>query len=112
MSSVLKPEYAKRKIQKNSFKVAAEFIKQLRFRDFLGNHRLVHGNLASLSQDEPVNHAWLEDLDFVYDISNGHKKLFLKDNYYLEDMITKVKKYTVSQAIILNKFHGNWGPWE
>jgi hypothetical protein len=71
LSSILNSEYAKRKIRNNCFKAAAEFIQQLRRRDFLGNHRLVHGNLASLNQDEPVNHAWLEDIFFVIDKISG-----------------------------------------
>lgn len=112
LSSILNSENVNRKIHHNCFKVAAELIQQLCTRDFLKDHRLVHGNLASLNQDKPVNHAWLEELDFVYDVSNGHKKLILKDDYYLGDEITRIKKYTVCQAINLIESHSNWGPWE
>ena len=72
----------------------------------------MHGNLASLDQDKPVNHAWLEELDFVYDISDGHKRLLLKKDYYLNDTITGVKEYTILQALKLIKSSGNWGPWD
>lgn len=95
----------------NCFKAAAELMQQLKIKDFLGQHRLVHGNLASLNQEKPVNHAWLEELDFVYDCSNGHNRLLLKENFYLDDLITNVRKYTVRQALKLIKSSGNWGPW-
>jgi hypothetical protein len=112
LSLNLTAEYRKREIQHNCFKVAAELIQQLRIKDFFGHHRLVHGNLASFNQDKPVNHAWLEELDFVYDISDGHKRLFLKKEYYLNDTITGVKKYTIRQALKHIKSSGNWGPWD
>ena len=111
-SSNLNADCRKRDIQHNCFKAAAELIQQLRIKDFFGRHRLVHGNLASLTQDKPVNHAWLEDLDFVYDISDGHKRLLLKNDYYFNDTITDVKKYTIRQALKLIKSSGNWGPWD
>ncbi|BBO83118.1 hypothetical protein DSCO28_36840 [Desulfosarcina ovata subsp. sediminis] len=111
LTSNLNADYRKRDIQYNCFKAAAEFIQQLQIKDFFGHHRLVHGNLASLNQDKPVNHAWLEELDFVYDISDGHKRLLLKKDYYLNDTITDVKKYTTRQALKLIKSSGNWGPW-
>ena len=112
LSSQLTTDYRNRKIQYNCFKAAAELIQQLRIKDFFGQHRLVHGNLASLNQDKPLNHAWLEELDFVYDISDGHKRLLLKTDYYLNDTITDVKKYTTRQALKLIKSSGNWGPWD
>jgi hypothetical protein len=112
LSANLNADYEKRDIQYNCFEAAAELIQQLRIKDFFGQHRLVHGNLASLKQDKPVNHAWLEELDFVYDISDGHKRLLLKKDYYLNDTITGVKKYTIRQALELIKSSGNWGPWD
>ena len=112
LSPNLTADYRNQKIQYNCFKAAAELIQQLRIKDFFGQHRLVHGNLASLNQDKHVNHAWLEELDFVYDISDGHKRLLLKKDYYLSDKITGVKKYTIRQALKLIKSSGNWGPWD
>ena len=111
LSSNLNADYRKRDIPYNCFKAAAKLIQQLRIKDSFGKHRLVHGNLASLDQDKPVNHAWLEELDFVYDISDGHKRLLLKKDYYLNDTITGVKEYTILQALKLIKSSGNWGPW-
>jgi hypothetical protein len=102
----------KRDIPYNCFRVAAELIQQLRIKDFFGQHRLVHGNLASLDHNEAANHAWLEELDFVYDISDGHSRLILKKDYYLNDTITGVKEYTIRQALKLFKSSGNWGPWD
>jgi hypothetical protein len=58
-----------------------------------------------------VNHAWAEEVDFVNDISNGHRKLFLKNDYYLGDEIARIKRYTFCQAIILIESNGNRGPW-
>lgn len=112
MFSNLTANYQKRKIQHNCFKAAAELIQQLQIKDFFGHHRLVHGNLASFNQDRSVNHAWLEELDFVYDISDGHNQLLLKEDYYLNNTITNVKEYTIRQALDLIKSRGNWGPWE
>jgi hypothetical protein len=111
LSSNLNTDYRERDIQYNCFKAAAELIQQFRTNDFFEQHRLVHGNLASLNQDKPVNHAWLEELDFVYDISDGNKRLLLKEDYYLHDTITDVKKYTIRQALKLFQSSGNWGPW-
>lgn len=79
LSSNLKSEYDKRPTRCNCFKAAAQLIQQLRIKDYRGHLRLVHGNLASLDQDKLVNHAWLEELDFIYDFSGGHKRLCLKD---------------------------------
>jgi hypothetical protein len=98
LPSNLKSECEKKRIRNNCFKAAAELIQQLQIKDVLGHHRLVHGNLASLNQDKPVNHAWMEELDFVYDFSGGNKRLFMKENYYLDETITKVKKYTAYEA--------------
>jgi hypothetical protein len=94
------------------FKAAAEFIQRLLVTDFLGCYHLVHGNLSSLDQDVTVNHAWLEELDFVYEVSEGNNRLFLKEDYYMKDAITNVRKYTVYQALKLIKLHGNCGPWD
>jgi hypothetical protein len=67
--SNLTAQSRKRDIPYNCFRVAAELIQQLRIKDFFGQHRLVHGNLASLDHNGSANHAWLEELDFVYDFS-------------------------------------------
>jgi hypothetical protein len=101
-----------RKEQYTYFKAAAEFIQRLRVTDFLGCYHLVHGNLRSLTQDVNINHAWLEELDFVYEVSEGQNRLFLKEDYYIQDTITNVRKYTVNQALKLMKIHGNCGPWD
>jgi hypothetical protein len=101
-----------RKEKYNYFKAAAEFIQRLRVTDFLGCYHLVHGNLSSLDQNVTVNHAWLEELDFVYEVSVGHKRLFLKEDFYIKDSITNVRRYTVHQALKLIMLHGNCGPWD
>ena len=93
------------------FKTAAVYIQSLQSMDTLGRFRLVHGNLATIAHNQAVNHAWLEEIDFVYDVSEGHKRLFLKHDYYLSNTITNIRTYTVRQARKLIASHGSWGPW-
>ena len=51
-------------------------------RRWAGYYRLVHGNVVRLSQEVAVNHAWIEEIDFVYELSGEHKILFSNDGYY------------------------------
>jgi hypothetical protein len=67
-------------LQLACFKASAEFIQVPHDKDGLDDYRLVHGNVATLSQDGAVNHAWIEEIDFVYELSEGHKSLFSKDD--------------------------------
>jgi len=55
------------------FRASAEFILIPHLTGGPDNYRLVHGNVAALSQDVPVNHAWIEEIDFVYELSERHK---------------------------------------
>ena len=68
--------------QFSCFRASAEFIQIPHVTDGPDDYRLVHGNVATLSQDVPVNHAWIEEIDFVYEFSEGRKILFSKDDYY------------------------------
>ena len=97
--------------QFSSFRASAEFIQIPHVTDGSDDYRLVHGNVAALSQDGPVNHAWIEEIDFVYELSEGHKILFSKDDYYKKNKIINVRTYTAQEAITLIGEYGHWGPW-
>ena len=101
----------KSKPQLASFRASAEFMQKPRFTDGPDDYRLVHGNVATLSQDVAVNHAWVEEIDFVYELSGGHKSLFSKDEYYQNNKIINVPTYTAQEAITLIGVYGHWGPW-
>ena len=61
--------------------------------------------------DVSVNHAWIEEIDFVYEFSEGRKILFSKDDYYKKNKIINVRTYTAQEAITLIGEYGHWGPW-
>ena len=94
-----------------SFRASAEFMQKPHITDGPDDYRLVHGNVATLPQDAAVNHAWIEEIDFVYELSEGHKMLFSKDDYYKKNKIINVRTYTAQEAIILIGVYGHWGPW-
>jgi hypothetical protein len=93
------------------FRASAEFIQIPHVTDGPDDYRLVHGNVATLSQDVAVNHAWIEEIDFVYELSGGRKILFSKDDYYKNNKIINVRTYTAQEAITLIGLSGHWGPW-
>ncbi len=43
----------------------------------------------------------MEELYFVYELSEGHKRLFSKDDYYKKNKIINVRTYTAQEAITL-----------
>jgi len=93
------------------FRASAEFIQIPHVTDGPDDYRMVHWNVATLSQDMPVNHAWIEEIDFVYELSEGHKILFSKGDYYKKNKIINVRTYTAQEAITLIGVYGHWGPW-
>ena len=99
------------KLRSAFFRDSAEFMQKPRFTDGPDDYRLVHGNVATLSQDVAVNHAWIEEIDFVYELSEGHKILFSKDVYYKKNKIINVRTYTAQEALTLIGVYGHWGPW-
>jgi hypothetical protein len=101
----------KYKPQSACFRASAEFMQKPHITDGQDDYRLVHGNVATLSQDAAVNHAWIEEMDFVYELSEGHKCLFSKDDYYKKNKIINVRTYTAQEAIALTGVYGHWGPW-
>lgn len=101
----------KSKTQLACFRASAEFIQKPHIIDGPDDYRLVHGSLATLQQDVAVNHAWIEEIDFVYELSEGHKILFSKDDYYKKNKIINVRTYTAQEAITLIGVYGHWGPW-
>jgi hypothetical protein len=64
-------------------------------------YRLVHGNVATLPQDVAVNHAWVEEIDFVCELGEGRRSLFSKVDYYKKNKIINVRTYTAQEAITL-----------
>ena len=101
----------KSKPQLACFRASAEFVQKLHITDGPDDYRLVHGNVATLRQDSAVNHAWVEELDFVYELGEEHKSLFSKDEYYTRNRIINVRTYTAQEAITLIGVYGHWGPW-
>lgn len=101
----------KSKPQLACFRASAEFMQKPHITDGPDDYRLVHGNVATLPQDAAINHAWIEEIDFVYELSEGHKRLFSKDDYYKKNKIINVRTYTAQEAITLIGVYGHWGPW-
>ena len=101
----------KSKPQLACFRASAEFMQKPHITDGPDDYRLVHGNVATLPQDAEINHAWIEEIDFVYELSEGHKRLFSKDDYYKKNKIINVRTYTAQEAITLTGVYGHWGPW-
>jgi hypothetical protein len=99
-----KPQFA-------CFRASAEFMQKPHITSGPDDYRLAHGNVATLPQDAAVNHAWIEEIDFVYELSDGHKILFSKDDYYKKNKIINVRTYTAQEAITLIGVYGHWGPW-
>lgn len=93
------------------FRASAEFIQLPHITDGPDDYRLVHGNVSTLPQNATVNHAWVEEKDFVYELGKGHKRLFSKDEYYEKNKNINVRIYTAQEATILIGIYGHWGPW-
>jgi hypothetical protein len=74
--------------------------------------RLVHANVAHLTQEEPVNHAFVEDDKFVFEMSNGMCAMVPKDKYYQALGITNVRNYTGIEAIEHMIRNNSYGPWD
>lgn len=78
-----------------------------------GDVKLVHGNVASLPQDGPVNHAWVEQGPMVLDLSVGKPRVFVDRLMYYERYKARpVAKYTVLEAAQLLLKYKHWGPWD
>lgn len=94
------------------FSAAAKFISAHEVVANPRDYSLVHGNLRKLRQDVRFNHAWVEEADFVREVSNGQNDLISRDLYYKAHEVTIVRKYTPREALALMILHGHWGPWE
>jgi hypothetical protein len=99
------------KPQCKCFKAAAEFIQQPHAMDGPDDYRLAHGKMATSLQGEAVDHAWVEEGDFVYEVSERHHLLYSKDEYYKKNKITHVRTYTVKEVIEFIDEYGHFGPW-
>ena len=100
------------KSQCDCFKAAAEYIQRQHLMDGPHDYRLVHGILTPPRQDRSANHAWVEEEDFVYEVSKRHKLLFSKDDYYKQNQITHIRKYTVEEVFKHIDKYGHSGPWD
>ena len=94
------------------FEAVAKFIQRPEITDWPDDYRLVHGNIAKLRQDESVNHAWIEENDFVLEVSCGRNMRFSKDLYLKTNRVTNIRRYTVLEALKLISKYGHWGPWD
>jgi hypothetical protein len=77
----------------------------------LSNAVLVHGNLDQLPQDHDVNHAWVEENDIVHEVSNGQNLRFPQRVYYERYRVSKVRRYTLQEALMNNLREGHYGAW-
>jgi hypothetical protein len=94
------------------FEAALKFIQDPSVIEFPDDYRLVHGNVAVLRQDEAVNHAWIEENDVVYEVSNRQGTAYFKETYYKQYQVTNIRSYTVPEALELAFKHGHSGPWD
>jgi hypothetical protein len=53
----------------------------------------------------------VEEIDFVYELGDGLKSLFSRNEYYKKNKIINVRAYTAQEAITLIGVYGYWGPW-
>jgi hypothetical protein len=74
--------------------------------------RLVHANVAHLTQEEPRNHAFVEDDQFVFDFSNGMCAMVPKAKYYERLGITNVCRFTLVDAMVNMIRNNSYGPWD
>ena len=107
--SILTDEKSKQ--QFSGFRASAEFVQIPHVTDERDDYRLAHGHVATFSQDVAVNHAWVEEIDFVCAFCDGHKRLFSRDGYYKSHKIYSVRTYTAQEAITLIGIYGHWGSW-
>lgn len=94
------------------FEAAAAFVTRDEVLKYPDDYRLVHGNAATLRQDEAVNHAWVEEGEVVHEVSNGRASVYAKEAYYARFGITTVRRYTPEQALRLMIRNGHSGPWD
>src|SRR5207248_772807 len=76
------------------------------------NFALVHGHAFHLSHDCDLNcHAWVEEGEIVYEVSNGMLLTFTRNEYYARLKITNVERYVRNDALINNLMYCHYGPW-
>lgn len=95
------------------FDAAVRFISEPGVMEWHDTYRLVHGNVATLRQDEAINHAWVEEEDeLVHEVANGRHLRFSKHVYYERFGITNTREYTIFEVLGLCVQHGHSGPWD
>lgn len=79
------------------------------------NRVLVHGLVTSQTVEKiRYRHAWLEDDDFVYDLSNSREITLPKKIYYHFGKIkeSELVKYDQNAVLKMITKEGHWGPWD
>lgn len=94
------------------FSAAGAFATRKEILDYPDDYRLVHGNIQSLNQEEPINHAWVEEGQIVHEVSSGRHLTYAKAAYYEHHGVNYVRSYTPEEALLLSVRHLHWGPWD
>lgn len=75
---------------------------------------LVHG-ICQSENNEPYAHAWVEEKGeaHFFGIVKGVRMLFMVplDEFLEKFQVVECKRYSVPQAIRLNAYYKNYGPW-
>jgi hypothetical protein len=73
---------------------------------------LVHGIVGCLTQTGEANHAWIEDGDIPFELSQGRCLPFSKAAYYAHFQVVAVRRYALEEALLKLAASGHFGPWE
>ena len=78
--------------------------------------RLCHGTAVGQGELKglPVDHAWVEMGDVVFDYSNGLSVVMRKERYYEIGQIKEkeVRRYSQEETLKMMFVSGHYGPWE
>ena len=79
-----------------------------------GELKLAHGTCIGRGKIEGIafGHAWLECGPVVFEVSNGNKRVLLKEPYYTVGACRNVTLYDLEEAIVAALKHKHYGPWD
>jgi methionine synthase I (cobalamin-dependent) len=75
---------------------------------------IVHGKAVppdGLDKGKTILHAWIEVGSKVIETSNSQRRTFKIDDYYKNNTIKPIVKYTVSEARELAEKYSCYGAW-
>lgn len=106
-------EVSEENLNGNCFEVSARYVVDSKLfgdRDF----ELVHGAVTGQGPISGINysHAWIEDGDFVIDLSNNKSVKLPKFLYYAMGRINEVVKYSPEEARKNMLKYKHYGPWK